>query len=114
MPSCETIVATPSHNCCRLLHLQAGQPRRRVAAHSLTSNDIKNGLTLDIDGSPWRVIGESFHLVSLRHNAHPCCTFCELSPTVTGLSGGYVECKTRQIVDWYPGMCSSDTPHNRI
>ena len=36
----------------------AGRRQLRVCAGTVSSNDFKNGMTLEIDGAPWRVQGE--------------------------------------------------------
>ncbi|KAL0375456.1 UNVERIFIED_CONTAM: Elongation factor P [Sesamum radiatum] len=53
-----------------LPHLRVSSPRHRPTfpkIYAITSNDIKVGLNIEVDGNPWKVIGAAFVRTTLRN-----------------------------------------------
>ena len=46
-----------------------------MCAGTVSSNDFKNGMTLEIDGAPWRVIGAALRPLPLATNFALCMLF---------------------------------------
>ena len=40
----------------RVTPLRQSRPLRLVVTNAITSNDFKNGMSIEIDGQPWRVV----------------------------------------------------------
>lgn len=62
-----TLVSSNDATLCT----QISQSRQSTIVRAVTSNDIKNGLTLQINGEPWRVQG-ALHMLINTDSARHC------------------------------------------
>ncbi|OWM81625.1 hypothetical protein CDL15_Pgr007663 [Punica granatum] len=80
-----------------------GTHRRAIflRIYALSSNDIKVGTSLEVDGAPWRVLGTQFSLlppVSLCSQLIACKTMAEFLHVKPGKGAAFVRTKLRNYI----------------